>query len=253
VHPHSLAQALLALQFVAFPLLILRICTAGLWRKYPFFTAYLLAEFVQLFIPYIFPFTSRAYGYAFVFSEAPIVALYVLVVLELYSKVLDPLPGIALESRRYIKVSMAVASVVSLSLLFYEGAATNLVARFLVFERAIVFSLVLFVLFIVGFLVYYPIALSRNIIVYSMGYAFLFLVKAAATFGRNLGVVDYPLVNDVLLGITSFCLVFWIVFLSRGGETTRMVIGHSWNRRDEQRVKEQMEAMNAMLDRLRRK
>jgi hypothetical protein len=246
----TITRVLMVAQFVALPLLILRICLAGIQRKYIFFTTYLAISFVQIAIQYVIPYSSLAYGYAFVFSEMLIVVLYVLIVLELYSKVLAPLAGVAAMAQQYTGGAICVAALVSLGLLYFESSASNLVERFLVFERVMIFSLVLFVLFIVGFLTYFPVSLSRNVIVYSTGYAVFFLAKAASIFARNTQVLDYRVVDEIHLTVNDLCLLFWAVYLSRAGEVAKMTLGHRSNPQDEHRVMQQLDAINKMLSRL---
>jgi hypothetical protein len=42
-------------------------------------------------------------------------------------------------------------------------------------------------------------------------------------------------------------MLFWLVGLSRQGEEKRLVIGHRWNREDQDRVLERLKAINASL------
>ena len=237
-------------QFLLIPAVVLRIWAAGIQRTYPFFTAYLIVDFGQLLVLSNIPYSSRAYGYAYVFSEMLVVTLYVLVVLELYSKVLSPLSGVASLAQRYAGGAICMAALVSIGLLYFEPAGSNLVAQFLVFERVMIFSLVLFILSLVGFLTYFPVALSRNVIVYTSGYAVFFLAKAVSFFGRNTHVLGDALVDQIHIAVNDLCLLFWTVYLNRAGESTRMTIGHRTNPGDEQRVMRQLNAINRTLARL---
>ena len=121
------------------------------------------------------PLESRLYRDAFVVSQALIVAFYALVVLELYSKVLRDLAGIAGIARRYIKLMLALAIVLAVLPLPLENKRATVAGYFLTYERIVMASLPLFVLFISLFLVYYPVPLGRNVVVYLMGYAVYFL------------------------------------------------------------------------------
>jgi hypothetical protein len=232
------------------PAVVLRIWAAGIQRTYPFFTGYLVLDFVSLLILSNISYSSRAYGYAYVFTEILVVSLYVLVVLELYSKVLAPLSGVASLAQRYAGGAICIAALVSIGLLYFEPAGRNLVAQFLVFERVMIFSLVLFILFLVGFLTYFPVALSRNVIVYTIGYAVFFLAKAVSFFGRNTHLLSDALVDQIHMAVNNFCLLFWAVYLNRAGESTKMTIGHRTNPGDEQRVMRQLDAINRTLARL---
>jgi hypothetical protein len=246
----TLTQVLVWAQFVLLPLLILRIWSSGLRRKYPFFTTYLAVSLAQIVASDVIPYSSRAYGYVFVFSEMIIVGLYVLIVLELYSKVLAPLSGVASMAQKYTGGAICVAALVSICFLYFESSAGNLVQQFLVFERVMIFSLVLFVLFIVGFLTYFPVSLSRNVILYSTGYAVFFLAKAASIFARNTHLLGDQLIDQIHMIVNDLCLIFWVAYLNRAGEIAKITIGHRTNPGDEQRVMQQLDSINRALARL---
>jgi hypothetical protein len=243
---------LLYVQQAALAGLLIRFVASGLQRTYRFFFLYLIVLAVQNLVPVLTVWSSNLYASCFLVTEGVIVLFYALIVLELYSLVLRELPGIASVSRRYIKLALAVAIMVSLALLQFEQLPGTYMARFSTFESTIVSSLVLFVFLITGFLVYYPIPLNRNVIFYSIGYAFYFASKALALFLLNTGRDWDPLVSFVLIAVSTTCLIFWIFSLSRVGEQKTIVIGHRWNQKDEQRVIEQLDAINRSLMRARK-
>jgi hypothetical protein len=227
--------------------LIARLWSAGLYREYPYFFSYLLADLLQSVILSFIPFKGAAYPYFWLVTEAIIVCFFVLIIGELYRVVFREFPGIASISRRYITVTIALAILVSLLLLRVEQAPAGLVSTFFVFERAIVFSLVLFILLVTTFLVYYPVPLNRNVVVYSIGYAVYFLTKATGLLIRTLGHYVMPQIATVLLIVASACLLFWLLGLNRRGEQRTVVIGHKWKAEDEQRLLAKLEAINANL------
>jgi hypothetical protein len=60
-------------------------------------------------------------------------------------------------------------------------------------------------------------------------------------------------ISSVAMGVSVACLVFWAIGLSRQGEKKRVVVGHQWNPGDEQRLRAQLDAINASLLRAREK
>jgi hypothetical protein len=247
-------QGLLVLiQAVVLLALCIRLWWAGLHRVYVYFFSYLLVTFVQTCVPLVVPFDSPIYRNVWLVTESVVVCFYVLVVLELYSVILRNLAGIATLSRRYIQISVGAAVAVSLLLLGLEKTSGGTLAHFFVFERAIMFSLVLFLLLLTAFLVYYPVPLKRNVIVYSIGYAVYFLAKAAAIFINNLGYYWNRQLSNVRLAACLACLVFWLFALNREGETKTVVLGHHWSAEDEERLLAQLKAINTTLARSARK
>jgi hypothetical protein len=228
-------------------ILIVRLWSAGLNRLYPYFFGYLVAELLRTIVMSAVPFKGRAYPYFWVGGEAVIACFYALIVVELYRVVLRDLPGIASISRRYITATVAIATVGSLLLLSLEQRPRNYVSTFLVIERAIVFSLVIFILLVSAFLAYYPIPLTRNVVIYSIGYSVYFLTKATALFVRTLGYRVSQQISVILLLVSSGCLLFWALTLNRRGELRTVVIGHKWKREDEALLLSKLKAINANL------
>jgi len=240
-------QILLGVEIAALAILCLRMCLAGLYRVYPYFFGYLLLELAQALIPVLAPLDSRLYLDSYVASQALIVAFYALVVLELYSKVLRDLPGIAGTARRYIKVMLVLAIAIAVLPLRLESIVSSPVGFLFAYERAVMSSLVVFVLLVSFFLVYYPVPLGRNVIVYLMGYAVYFLTRATISLMINLGHHWARQLSSVAMGVSVLCLIFWIRALGREGEMKRMVVGHQWNPADEQKLRAQLDAINASL------
>jgi hypothetical protein len=240
-------QILLVVQIVALATLCLRMWLAGLHRIYVYFFGYLVLELLQSLIPVLVPLDSRLYRDAFVASQAFIAAFYALVVLELYSKVLGDLTGIAAVARRYIQIILVLAIGIALLLLGLVKSRATLTGYLFTFERTVMASLVVFILLVTLFLVYYPVPLGRNTIAYLMGYAVYFLTRATATLVINLGHHWARELSSIEMTISVLCLIFWIIALNRKGETKRVVIGHQWNPADEQRLRAQLDAINASL------
>ncbi len=238
---------LLALQDAALVALLVRVWWTGLFRTYPYFSGYLLLNLIQRALLSSIPFDSHLYVYAWIATQGVLDCSCALVVLELYRLILRDFGGIASVSRRYIKVTLALAILVSLLLLGLEERPANQLSAFLLFERAVVFSLLLFVLLLAAFLTYYPVPLNRNSVVYLIGYAVFFLTKATALFIRNLGHYWSRYLSTVIIAVSAVCLLFWLFGLTRRGETRTVVLGYKWNKEDEERLLSQLKAINANL------
>jgi hypothetical protein len=247
-HQLPLEQQVLDLIQIA---ILLALCTklwwSGLYKTYVFFFSYLLLEFGQAFIPLLVPLDGTRYADIFVISQTLIVCSYAFVILELYSVILRNLQGIASVARRYIKITLGFAILVSLIPLALEKTPNTLTGYLFFFERPILSSLIVFVLLISAFLVYYPVPLGRNVVVYLTGYAVYFLTIATMAFINNLGYFWNRQKGNVDMGVSVICLLFWLFALSRQGEQRRVVVGHHWNPGDEQRLLAQLEAVNASL------
>ncbi len=245
---------LLVVQTAALLGLSFRMWWHRLYRLYPSFFCYLLAALLQTVVLTLTLNDKALYPYAWMSTEGLIVCFYALIVLECYTSALHDLPGIASFSRTFIRVGLGVAIIISLLLLGLEQAPNgSAMSIFLIFERVIVASLVIFVLSILGFLVYYPVSLSRNVVVYSIGYAVYFLDKATLLLLMNRTHHGSQLASTVLIVVSTLCLVFWLFALNKRGETKTVVVGHLWQPGDEERILSQLQGINDRLIRTARK
>src|SRR5438105_5350613 len=201
-------QFLIVIQAIALVALCARMWRSRLHRTYVWFFDYLLLALIQLVVLVVIPFNGTLYVDAWIATEAIILCFYALIVLETYSTVLRDLPGIATIARRYIMVALVLAFLISALTMVFGKRPTSILAYFFVFERIGVSTLMLLVLLIVAFLVYYPVPLHRNVIVYSIGYAVYFLAKAGSIFINNLGYYWNRLISNTCLEASLVCLLF---------------------------------------------
>ena len=233
--------------------LCIRLWWSGLYKTYPYFFGYLVLELLQTLLPVFVSVNSRMYRDWYVVSQALLICFSALVVLELYSTVLRGWAGIGNVSRRYIKVTLALAVAVSLLPLILEKPPNTLTGYLFIFQRPIVSSLLIFILLITAFLLYYPIPVGRNVLIYLMGYAVFYITNATSIFVRNLGYYWARPISDVNMAVYEICLAFWLLALHRSGEGRRVVPGHHWSPQDEERLLARLEAINSSLLRAGRK
>ena len=245
--------SLIIAEAVASATLVLRFLLTGLHRVYRFFFFYLVLSCIQLGGQFFFQRRTMSYGVFFFLTEAVIVFLYVLVTLELYSLILRDLKGIATIARRYIRIAIAISILFSLLLLGIEQTPKGYIAVFFSFERPIVSSLILFVLFITGFLAYYPIPLNRNVIYYTIGYAVYFSGKATLLVFSNMGQYWNGILSTIMLAVCAACLVFWVFALTRQGELKPKISSPNWNKATEDRMVGKLVELNQSLLRTRKR
>jgi hypothetical protein len=227
--------------------LVLRIWLTGLFRTYRWFFGYLVVAFLQILPSPFLAYDSVTYLNYWLVTQALLTFFCALIVLELYALVLSDLTGLATASRHYFKICLGLAILGSLLLLLLERTPHTKLNTFLVIDRALLTSLVLFVLLLTTFLVYYPIPINRNLVVYSIGYAVYFIAKASVLLVLNISHTWGRQFGTVAVTASTLSMLFWLVGLSRQGEEMRLVIGHRWNREDQDRVLERLKAINASL------
>jgi hypothetical protein len=232
--------------------LIFRMVRNSLHRLYLWFFLYLCAGVVQSLVHLPLDPNSNAYAWAWMLSQPVIWLLYILVVLELYSLVLRKHPGIATLGRWALMGALGVAIVISLVSLLpdlsNQAERYPVLLYFMVIERGLISSLVVFLLLIIAFFLWYPIPLSRNVTLHVGVYAVYFLSSTMALFVRNVtGHELTPAVSTAMIAVANICLLVWILFLNRQGETQTVVLGHQWRPKDEEQLVRQLDAINSAL------
>ncbi|MBI3684360.1 MAG: hypothetical protein HY235_28640 [Acidobacteria bacterium] len=233
-----------------------RLWWLGLAKAYPSFTA-LLAFVVLRAVVMSMVKSPTSYGWVFVATEPVLWFLYMLTILEAYSRVLARYPGIQLFSRWVLTGALVLAlagAFVSLypELSFYQDIQQKspLLQLTFIAERGVLSGLVFLILMMGAFLVWFPVALPRNVAVHSLVFSAYFLSKAFVLLVRNLSgrQVDRA-TSTAALTLGCVCLTAWILRLKPEGERETVVVGHRWNLTEENRLIGQLKSVNAALSR----
>ena len=255
----------------AFIVLYLRLRQQGLHHVYRVFAAFVLFRAVRDLalvalpalwyglhhLPYV-RLANNVYAWTWFVAEPPMWILHVLVVLELYSLVLQNYKGIASTGRWAVLAGLTVAVVLSCATLPAEMSHSaehyTLLRWAFMASRGVHASLVIFLLFITAFLAWFPVPLNRNVVLYSMVYALYFITDTLTQMAYNLlGLGGRDAVDCTHDGVELLCLGVWIVFLNRAGEAKPVVVGHAWTAQHEEELMGQLAAINTSLTRSARK
>jgi hypothetical protein len=121
-------------------------------------------------------------------------------------------------------------------------------------ERGIVSSLVFFLLMITGFLLWFPVRLTRNAIAHTGFCVVFFLTIAAGLFFRDTaGRETTRLVSAISLGMVALCLPLWAFALNRAGETIAVSTRRTLAPEQERILRQQLDGFNDALLRSSRK
>ncbi len=260
-----------------YAVLFLRLRRLGLHKIYRWFGFYLVLHVVRstalMLLPRLalvpssgFPgfhvrltaFSENTYGWTWVYTQPILEIFYILMVLELVSLILAKFRGIASLGRWAVLGGLAfgvlIASMTLAPDLSNPAEQYPILRYFVLIDRGITSSLVLFLLFIAGFLVWYPVPLSRNLIAHSAIYATFFLFTSAAMFIRNLGGAEATGITNLTAdGAALGSIVAWLIALSRKGETRALTIRQRWDARQQEQLIDQLATINASLLRTVRK
>jgi hypothetical protein len=242
-------------------LTVLRLLTSGLYRRYRIFFAYFVFR-----VPYMTGFLilahlkglpggdgirSNLYFYAFICSEPLLLLAYILMVIELYSLVLERYRGLYTFGRWVMYGAVVVSASISvLTLLPKLGPSLPEPSKRLMYEvgaeRGVDLALVIFILLIVWFLSKYPVPLSRNVVVHTVIYSVFFLSDALVLLWRTLlGYNVAGTYNVIATAVSSVCAVAWCILLSARGEEVRVQV--PIRPLSEERILQQLDLLNQTL------
>jgi hypothetical protein len=247
-------RILFHLNFVAELVLLWRLIHCGLYRSYRSLFWYWLVQALTTLV--ILPVPMRTYLYLYMYWAAQSIYLLmaVFVVQDLYRIALQEHPAVASFGRTSVVIAMVLAAVVALSGIKLDSTILPghfpAIQRFLTFERSMDFVLLIFLLLISGFLLWFPIKLQRNIVVYISGFV---LYHASRSFGvlliNLLPQGATAAISTVLLGLSLLCLLIWIVEIRPEGERVKTTLGYRSDPEVMQRHRRQLDAINAALAR----
>ncbi len=199
------------------------------------------------------PHRHQAYAKTWVHTEPALWLFYICIVLELYSLVLTNYKGLQTVGRWVFLIAITLAVSISAASVIPtwsnpEETASRLIFYYALISRGIMFSLVLFILLILFFLSWYPISLSRNLVIHAV-VCTVFLISASMSYlVRNVqGARVTHAVNVANLVITICCWAAWMLLLTRKGEGTRMIVRREWTPEEEKRLVDQLTAINSSL------
>lgn len=227
-----------------------RLFILDLHRRYRVFFSYLIFATLRLGVFSSLPQGSGAYQKIWVLTEPLEWLFYVLVVLEIYSLVLEDYRGLSTVGRWALITAVLIALLASgLSLMApSQSIQSHLMRYYYVAERAVYFSLVVFLLSILGLLLQYPIALCRNIVVHSMVFSIYFLGNTVLFLLLSMrGFAVHTEVSDAFRMITLGAVGTWLVMLNPAGELRKLTLRPRWMPGREEELASQLNHLNAAL------
>jgi len=247
-------RALFYLNFTAEIILLWRLVHAKIHRTYASLFWYWLVQTLGTMALLLSPMYTYQYLYAYWAGQTIMVFMAAFVVQDLYRITFLEHPAVASFARRIVVVALAIAAVVALSGIRLDSTILPghypAIHRFATFERSMDFLILLFLLIVSALLVWFPIKVRRNIVVYMSGFLLFSASRSFALLLSNLlPQNDTRLVSTVLLALTLTCLVIWIAGLQPEGEVATATPGYRRNPETMQRLSYQLDSINAALAR----
>jgi hypothetical protein len=249
-----LGQVLCFLDLSAILLLLLRLAWLKLYRGYRLLFVYFAVMAVEIALAAWIPQKTNLYAEFYFGAQSVLIVLAVCIVQDLYKQALELHPALATFSRRSVLAVAAFAAVVAafgaaLDRQVLPGQYAN-VHRFLAIERTLDLMILIFLLLISGFILWFPVKVRRNIVVYIGGFVVFHLSRTVGLLLTNLLPQRnlIPLSNAMQV-VFLFCALFWSLGLRTEDLDSRTVAGHRWDPEAMKKLSGQLDAINSALSR----
>jgi hypothetical protein len=240
--------------------LILRLITLRLFPRHRVFSALIAFDLASSLAVLAVPWDRLEIDYRFAWLAIMSIScvLYVWLVYAMLRSVMIDHPGILRMSRRVSIGCFLIAGALALGSAHIELVALSLRAHptnlafwvnvSFVVERALCTASLALLALMLMFLLWFPVQVSRNVAGLSAGLLIYFAAKTVLIFGRDVWSPDsLRLVSAIIILVSTGCLVFWAFYLTPARDNAQVRLGHSWKPADQERLMQQLEALNTAL------
>ena len=242
-------------------ILIVRLLTFRLHKVYRVFCVFLGFELLSssiAFLEVVVHNSSLDYRITWITLKALGWVLSLWMVYELLGAVLSGFKGILKASRFVLNSAFLIAIVIALltakaeyvlsGLATYNGEIDRAVGVAMILERVIATVAVIVLLLILGFILWFPVELSRNLTFFSFGFVVYFASKAGLILAQSYWSHQISqTVSDLIIVVLAGCFAYWIALINPEGELKKVRVGHAWDVREQSQYLGQLEAINAAL------
>lgn len=251
-------------QFISDGLACLLICRLVLlrlhavYRVFCFFVVFDLISSGIAFVELVMFHADSAYLITWIAMRAVAWALSLWMVYALLDAVLANFHGILKLSRKVLNWTFLLALLVALSTAKPEysvgglAGSTHVMGRVLglalVLERVICSAALLALVAILGFILWFPVRLPRNLVVFSIGFVAYFAINAGLLLIESF--VSHTVsqtIGNALTLLLSLCYAYMALSITADGERRYVSVGHGWSVGQQQRLVRQLEDMNDAL------
>jgi hypothetical protein len=195
------------------------------------------------------------------FSFTTLLAFFSLwLVYSLSKAILAELPGILRFSRILLNLVFLAAIVLAFSSAkseYWLTPAKNLHERidrliyvFFLADKGISTAAVLILIVILAFILWFPVRMTRNLAIFSVGFVVFFASKTGLKLLTMYSLLDAstPMILDICVSaVLILCFVYWIAFIGPKGQSTVVRWGHGWRLDEQKRLLDQLESLNGAL------
>jgi hypothetical protein len=234
-------------------ILLVRLFVNGLLPRYKAFGFYLLFSLARGVALALIDRQTSAYGYTYLYTTPILQAAYFAVVLEIYGQVLRQYRGLSFLGRGTMIFAMGVSAATALlgnwMELDFSHEPYVLLRLVFLLETTVAKMLLVFLLLLVAFLVYYPVPLRRNLLIYTFGFTVALATVSLGILLRNLDPAKVLMASALRMAAYSVTLLTWLVSFRRSWETEVASSPVPYSEEHGRRLLGQLDAMNSYLER----
>ncbi len=242
-------------------LLLVRLCRLRPWKRYPVLVTYLAFSLIRgtALLYYLRSgdrlFGFKGYGLLYAATRPILWIFYFLIIIELYSLMLEQYSGIRRLGRLILLVSLATVTVLSCVMLLLDNKGNvnpdPLLSSLLLEERSIFLCLSVLMFLLVLFASHYQLSIRRNVWVLCVSFAGYFTLDTVVfALWRRFGTEFAPLLNLANACFHTLALLGGVLFVSADGEKETESMPALWgsSRRElETSLLTQLQSFDAVL------
>ncbi len=234
-------------------LLILRLLTLRLYSVYRVFCLFLISELLFSLVALAMKQFNTSFDYRIIWMCSRLISwvLSLWVVYALLDAILENFPGLKGFSRKVLAAAVAFAIVLGAVTGIPEYSASGIsgiIGLTFVLDRVISTTALVLLISILGFILWFPVQMPRNLAVFSVGFTVYFAAKTVLMLTWNFWSHEsLRLFSNIIIFILGACYLYWIIFLTPQGKVAPVRMGHSWRTQDREQLLMQLEAVNASL------
>jgi hypothetical protein len=235
-------------------ILVASLAYRRLYSVYRFFFIYLAADALETAAALMVQRDRKEYAIVYFAGQGLKMLLAVFVVLEIYRIALASHPALARYGKRTVSYVLAITAVIA-GTGFWIDHDTGLgrdaaVRHFVTIERTMDAWMLLFLLMISVFILWFPVRLTRNNLLYIGGFLVYFLARSVGLLLSNAAPGLVAKLDDSMIVTQIMCLILWTIALQPSGEKATVEVGHRWDPAAADRLRTQLNAINAALLRI---
>jgi hypothetical protein len=253
----TIQNAIWALNFLGTALVIWRLFSLGLHKKYRFFFAGFFLALARTAALLPFKTTDPAYFQIWVATQPLLWLSYALIVYELYSLVLLHYPGLRSLGRWFFFIAVGVAlGIALLASLPALGASARpgrpqIMYSYVFTEGILTGSLAILLFLLLALMTWFTVPMSRNLLIHCTVYSAYFFAQNVVLLYWRLGGQAANRVNVASgiarMSVALLCYCFWVILLTKQGEERPASLSLGRSPDFERRALGQLEKLNATL------